>query len=75
MGDMLLQTGKLIEYGHHLFQDTLEMNWMTACHAHLILLQEIEREKRSWKHPNIIEKNPDQEFSLSHKCQAKAGEL
>ena len=56
MGNMLLQTSKLIEYGHHLFQDALEMNWMTACHAHLIFLPEIEREKCSWKYPNITEK-------------------
>ena len=46
----------MLEYGRHLFQDALETNWTTARHAHVVLLQEIERGNCSWKHPDVIEK-------------------
>ena len=46
----------MIEYGRHLFQDALETNWATAKHAHMILLQEIERGKCSWRSPDLVEK-------------------
>ena len=46
----------MIEYGRHLFQDALETNWTTAKHAHMMLLQEIERGKCSWRHPDMVEK-------------------
>ena len=46
----------MLEYGRHLLQDALETNWATARHAHLMLLQEIERGKCSWKRPDAIEK-------------------
>ena len=47
----------MIEYGRHLFQDALETNWTTARHAHMILLQEIERGECSWRSPDTVEKN------------------
>ena len=43
-------------YGRHLFQDALETNWTTARHAHMILLQDIERGKCSWRDPDQSEK-------------------
>ena len=46
----------MIEYGRHLFQDAIEANWATAKHAHMILLQDIEREKCTWRNPDTIEK-------------------
>ena len=46
----------MLEYGRHLLQDALETNWVTARHAHLMLLQEIERRKCSWRRPDAIEK-------------------
>ena len=46
----------MIEYGRHLFQDALETNWATAKPAHMVLLQEIERAKCSWRAPNLVEK-------------------
>ena len=46
----------MIEYGRHLFQDALETNWTTAKHAHMVLLQEIERGKCSWRSPDMVEK-------------------
>ena len=33
----------MLEYGTHLFQDAIEINWVTTPHAHLVLLQDIER--------------------------------
>ena len=33
----------MIAYGWHLFQDALETNWTTARHAHMVVLQDIER--------------------------------
>ena len=47
----------MIEYGCHLFQDAIKTNWTTARHAHLILLQEIERGKCSWQNSDLVEKN------------------
>ena len=32
------------------------MNWVTARHAHLVLLQDIEQAKCSWKRPDMVEK-------------------
>ena len=46
----------MIAYGRHLFQDALETNWATARHAHMILLQDIERGKCSWRDPDQTEK-------------------
>ena len=46
----------MIEYGRHLFQDAIETNWTTARHAHLVLLQDIERGKCSWRRPDTVEK-------------------
>ena len=46
----------MIAYGRHLFQDALETNWTTARHAHMILLQDIERSKCSWREPDHVEK-------------------
>ena len=46
----------MLEYGRHLLQDTLETNWATARHAHLVLLQDIERGKCSWRRQDQIEK-------------------
>ena len=46
----------MIAYGRHLFQDALETNWTTARHAHMILFQDIERGKCSWREPDQIEK-------------------
>ena len=46
----------MIEYGRHLFQDALEMNWATAKHAPMVLLKEIERGKCSWHSPDLVEK-------------------
>ena len=46
----------MIEYGRHLFQDALETNWVTAKHAHMVLLQEIERGKCSWRFPDLEKK-------------------
>ena len=47
----------MIEYGRHLFQDAIETNWATAKHTHMILLQDIERGKCTWRNPDKIEKN------------------
>ena len=46
----------MIDYGRHLFQDAFETNWTTAKHAHMVLLQEIERGKCSWRSPDMVEK-------------------
>ena len=46
----------MIEYGRHLFQDALETNWGTTKHAQMVLLQEIERGKCSWRSPDLVEK-------------------
>ena len=46
----------MIEYGRHLFQDAIETNWATAKHAHMVLLQDIERGKCSWRNPDKVEK-------------------
>ena len=46
----------MLEYGRHLFQDAIETNWSTARHAHLVLLQDIERGKCSWHRPDVVEK-------------------
>ena len=46
----------MLEYVRHLLQDALETNWATARHAHLILLQDIERGKCSWRRPDVVEK-------------------
>ena len=46
----------MLEYGRHLFQDAIETNWSTARHAHLVLLQDIERGKCSWHKPDVVEK-------------------
>ena len=46
----------MLEYGRHLLLDALETNWATARHAHLMLLQEINRGKCSWRRPDAIEK-------------------
>ena len=46
----------MMEYGRHLFQDAIETNWVTARHAHLVLLQDIERGKCSWRRPDMVEK-------------------
>ena len=46
----------MLEYSKHLLQDALEMYWATARHAHLILLQDIERDKCSRRGPDAIEK-------------------
>ena len=46
----------MLDYGRRLLQDALETNWATARHAHLMLLQEIERGKCSWRHPDAVEK-------------------
>ena len=46
----------MLEYGRHLFQDAIETNWSTARHAHLVLLQDIERGKCSWRRPDVVEK-------------------
>ena len=39
----------MIDYGRHLMQDALEINWSTTRHAHLVVLQDIEHGKLSWK--------------------------
>ena len=46
----------MVEYCRHLMQDALETNWGTARHAHLVVLQEIERGKLSWKNPDQVDK-------------------
>ena len=46
----------MLEYGRHLLQDAVETNWATAHHAHLVLLQDIERGKVSWRRPDTVEK-------------------
>ena len=46
----------MLEYGRYLLQDALETNWATARHAHLMLLQDIERGKCSWRRQDQIEK-------------------
>ena len=46
----------MLEYGRHLFQDAIETNWATARHAHLVLLQDLERGKCSWRRPDVVEK-------------------
>ena len=46
----------IIEYGRHLFQNAIETNWTTAKHAHMVLLQDIERGKCTWRNPDKIEK-------------------
>ena len=46
----------MIDYGRHLKQDAIKMNWHTACHAHMLLLQDIERGKCLWCQPDQIEK-------------------
>ena len=33
----------MLEYGRHLPQDALDTNWLTACHAHMVLLQDMEQ--------------------------------
>ena len=45
----------MLEYGRYLFQDAIEMNWVTARHAHLVLLQDIDI-KCSLKRPDMVEK-------------------
>ena len=47
----------MIEYGHHLYQKTIETNWNTARHTQVIILQEIERGKCSWWNTDLVEKN------------------
>ena len=32
----------MLEYGRHLLQDAIETNWLTARHAHMLLLQDME---------------------------------
>ena len=46
----------MIEYDRHLFQDAIETNWATAKHAHMVLLQDIEKGKCTWRNPDKIEK-------------------
>ena len=46
----------MLEYGRHLFQDAVETNWATARHTHLVLLQDIERGKVTWRRPDAVEK-------------------
>ena len=46
----------MVSYGRHLFQDAVETNWTTARHAHMILLQDIERGKCTWRDADTIEK-------------------
>ena len=46
----------MLEYGRHLFQDAIETNWATARHAHMVLLQDIERGRCTWRNPDKIEK-------------------
>ena len=46
----------MLQYGRHLFQDALETNWATAKHAHLVLLQDIERGRCNWRQPDLVEK-------------------
>ena len=46
----------MLEYGRHLLQDALETNWLTARHAHMVLLQYMERGKVTWRHPDAVEK-------------------
>ena len=46
----------MIEYARHLFQDAIETNWVTAKYAHMMVLQDIERGKLSWRNPDAVEK-------------------
>ena len=46
----------MIDYGRHLMQDAMETNWNTARHAHLVVLQDIERGKLSWRNPDQVDK-------------------
>ena len=46
----------MLEYGRHLLQDALETNWLTARHAHMVLLQDMERGKVTWRRPDMVEK-------------------
>ena len=43
------------EYGRHLFQDAIRINWVTARHAHLVLLKN-EWGKFSWWRPDTVKK-------------------
>ena len=46
----------MLEYGRHLLQDAVETNCATDHHAHLVLLQDIERGKCSTHRPDTVEK-------------------
>ena len=46
----------MLEYAKHLFQDAIETNWSTAKHAHMLLLQDIERGRCTWRQPDVLEK-------------------
>ena len=46
----------LIEYSKHLFQDAIETNWATAKHTHMVLLQDIERWKCTWRNLDKVKK-------------------
>ena len=46
----------MIDYGRHLMQDALETNWNTARHVHLVVLQDIERCKLSWRNPDQVDR-------------------
>ena len=46
----------MLEYGSHLLQCAIETNWWTARHAHMVLLQDMERGKVTWRWPDAVEK-------------------
>ena len=46
----------MIEYGRHLLQGAIETNWTTVHHAHIVVLQDIERGKATWRDSDRIKK-------------------
>ena len=61
MGCLLEETStsirnNMLEYARHLLQDAIETNWTTARHAHMMVLQDIERGKVTWRDSDNIEK-------------------
>ena len=46
----------MLEYGGHLLQDALETNWLTARHAPMVLWQDMQCGKVTWRLPDQVEK-------------------
>ena len=61
----------MMEYARHILQDALETNWGTARHANLIVFQDVERGKLSWRNPDQNRQSSDKEHCKNYGEKAK----